>query len=106
MSYTFKFRNKNGDTYELKPSVSADTTNTDYARILFTLKWTQDMGVMADYVWQDDTSCTIIAKTRSNFTYKLNQFGFSYTGQAGYEPSDKSSSLNPGEKATTNVSIL
>ena len=105
MSYTFKFKNKNGDTYELKPSVSADTTNTDYARILFTLKWTQDMGVMGDYVWGGSTTCTIIAKTRSNFTYKLNQFGFSWSGQDGYDP-DSKSITGDKPKISTNVSIL
>ena len=104
MAYTFKFKNENGDVYELRPSVSVDTSDESYPKVLFTVKWTQDMGVMADSGWRSSTKCTIIAKTRSNFTYKINEIDFTFNNQPNYNRRTKTM-YDGVNKAYTDVKI-
>jgi hypothetical protein len=108
MSYKLKFETESTEeSYDLKPSrVYVDSDVEANPVVHMEVRWTQDMGVMADYKWQTNTVCTIIAKTKSNFTYKLSGIRFNWSGQeGGYNPKDRTSTLDIGGRAKTNTQI-
>ena len=111
MSYKVRFRSGD-EAYDLKPSrVYTDESSGEGPGenpiVHVEVRWTQDMGVIADEdKWGNNTVCDIIAKTRSNFTYKLGDIRLKFKGQAGgYHSDSKTSDLQPGEKGGTSVQI-
>ena len=82
-----------------------DTPLTTDKKIKLKFMWTQDMGVMADTNWGGGTRCQIIAKTGSNFIYKLADFSLSEPRQDKYTPESKTSTLTVGEKDPTITKI-
>ena len=91
MSYTFRFENRNGDKFDISPSeVSGETVTTggqEWLHVRFTVKWLQSMDIMGDETWIRGTrnyvNCTLFARTKGNFIYKLNKFRIYYKGQYG-----------------------
>lgn len=75
MSYTIKFITGN-DNYYLTPSSTSTSTSEDGSKayIRLTVNWTQEMGTTFDSRWKNDCRCMILAKTSSNFVYKINEF--------------------------------
>ena len=80
MTYTFKFSNRS-DSYYLTPSNTTVTQSDDgkYCYIRITVNWTQDMGTLFDSKW-NTCKCMVLAKTNSNFSYKMNEFSISHVG--------------------------
>ena len=80
MTYTFKFSNRS-DSYYLTPSNTTVTQSDDgkYCYIRITVNWTQDMGTLFDSKW-NTCKCIVLAKTNSNFSYKMNEFSISHVG--------------------------
>ena len=78
MTYTFKFSNRS-DSYYLTPSNTTVTQSDDgkYCYIRITLNWTQDMGTLFDSKWKT-CNCMVLAKTNSNFSYKMDEFSISH----------------------------
>lgn len=78
MTYTFKFSNRS-DSYYLTPSNTTVTQSDDgkYCYIRITVNWTQDMGTLFDSKWKT-CNCMVLAKTNSNFSYKMNEFSISH----------------------------
>lgn len=78
MTYTFKFYNRS-DSYYLTPSNTTVTQSDDgkYCYIRITVNWTQDMGTLFDSKWKT-CNCMVLAKTNSNFSYKMNEFSISH----------------------------
>ena len=73
--YIFKFTNNNGDVYELTPeSISANNISDNIRIIEFKVRWTQDMGILADREWSAGATVSVFIKTPSSFIYKLNEF--------------------------------
>ena len=80
MTYTFKFSNRS-DSYYLTPSNTTVMQSDDgkYCYIRITVNWTQDMGTLFDSKW-NTCKCMVLAKTNSNFSYKMNEFSISHVG--------------------------
>ena len=80
MTYTFKFSNRS-DSYYLTPSNTTVTQSDDgkYCYIRITVNWTQDMGTLFDSKW-NTCKCIVLAKTNSNFSYKMNEFSIRHVG--------------------------
>lgn len=97
MTYTFKFYNRS-DSYYLTPSNTTVTQSDDgkYCYIRITVNWTQDMGTLFDSKWKT-CNCMVLAKTNSNFSYKMNEFSIRRDG------GNKATDANPVE---TNVIIV
>lgn len=95
MTYTFKFSNGN-DSYYLTPSKTSVKQGKGYCCIRITVNWTQDMGTLFDSKWSN-CKCMVLAKTNSNFSYKMNEFSIRRDG--GFIATD----ANPVE---TNVIIV
>ena len=107
MGYTFRFKDANGDEYDTHPSNVTPSIIGDNVILSFTVKWTSGMGILADNKWQNNTQCSLFAKTGGGFTYKLNYFSISFEGQDGnYNEETKESSLNDGERGKTTCSIV
>lgn len=98
MTYTFKFSNKS-DSYYLTPSNTSVAQSEDgkYCFIRLTVNWSQDMGTLFDSKWST-CKCMILAKTNSNFSYKLNEFSISHDGR------DKKAT-EVGKNEITNVTM-
>ena len=94
MTYTFKFSNGN-DSYYLTPSKTSVKQGEGYCCIRITVNWTQDMGTLFDSKWST-CNCMVLAKTNSNFSYKMNEFSIRRDG------GNKATDANPVE---TNVII-
>ena len=97
MTYTFKFSNRS-DSYYLTPSNTTVTQSDDgkYCYIRITVNWTQDMGTLFDSKW-NTCKCIVLAKTNSNFSYKMNEFSISHVG-------DKKAT-EVGKNEVTNVTM-
>lgn len=97
MTYTFKFYNRS-DSYYLTPSNTTVTQSDDgkYCYIRITVNWTQDMGTLFDSKWKT-CNCMVLAKTNSNFSYKMNEFSISH----GHD--EKATEV--GKDKVTNVTI-
>lgn len=95
MTYTFKFSNGN-DSYYLTPSKTSVIQGEGYCCIRITVNWTQDMGTLFDSKWST-CKCMVLAKTNSNFSYKMNEFSIRRVG------GNKATDANPVE---TNVIIV
>lgn len=97
MTYTFKFSNRS-DSYYLTPSNTTVTQSDDgkYCCIRITVNWTQDMGTLFDSKWKT-CNCMVLAKTNSNFSYKMNEFSISH----GHD--EKATEV--GKDKVTNVTI-
>lgn len=88
MSYTFRFENRSGDKFDVSPSSVVGTLTSDnWLHVRFTVKWTQTMDIMGDESWikggHNYVECTLFARTRTNFIYKLGSFQIFYKGQNG-----------------------
>lgn len=97
MTYTFKFYNRS-DSYYLTPSNTTVTQSDDgkYCYIRITVNWTQDMGTLFDSKWKT-CNCMVLAKTNSNFSYKMDEFSISHDGD------EKATEV--GNDKVTNVTI-
>ena len=95
MTYTFKFSNGN-DSYYLTPSKTSVIQGKGYCCIRITVNWTQDMGTLFDSKWSK-CKCMVLAKTNSNFSYKMNEFSISH----GHD--EKATEV--GKDKVTNVTI-
>lgn len=97
MTYTFKFSNRS-DSYYLTPYNTTVTQSDDgkYCYIRITVNWTQDMGTLFDSKWKT-CNCMVLAKTNSNFSYKMNKFSISH----GHD--EKATEV--GKDKVTNVTI-
>ena len=112
MAFTFKFTDSNNNSYYLVPEVSVDAdikyqskvrhdeivNVEDEVKINFKLIFTEDMGILADTQWKNGTRVTVFAKTRDNFTYKLNEFRL--------VKGDNGNDIQPGYTASTRTSDL
>ena len=96
MTYTFKFSNGN-DSYYLTPSKTSVIQGKGYCCIRITVNWTQDMGTLFDSKWST-CKCMVLAKTNSNFSYKMKEFSISHD-----DDDEKATDANPVE---TNVIIV
>ena len=76
MTYTFKFSNRS-DSYYLTPSKTSVIQGEGYCCIRITVNWTQDMGTLFDSKWKT-CNCMVLAKTNSNFSYKMKEFSISH----------------------------
>ena len=88
MSYTFRFENRNGDKFDISPSsVDGKIADDGWLYVTFTVKWIQSMDIMGDESWirgiRNYVNCTLFARTKTNFIYKLNTFKIYYKGQYG-----------------------
>ena len=107
MSYIFRFKNANGDTFDLKPTgIEPEPHSDNGCTILhFTIRWTTSMGVLKDKEWQNNTIVSLYVKyseIQSNFTYKLYDFKLDYIDQEGdYDPRTKKSSMGDNERKKT-----
>ena len=83
MSYIFKFSdNGNKNIYYINCNEFYVTKQSESLYYIdYVVKWTQDMGILADPNWQSNTKVEIYAKTPSNFTYKVSQFLLNFGGQ-------------------------
>jgi hypothetical protein len=69
------------------------------------------MDIIGDEAWANYTNCTMFARTKSNFIYKLNKFRIYYGGQYGEGIGPKGNintikeSMLQGKKYRTVVSI-
>ena len=87
MSYIFKFSDKNNrNIYYINCNEFYVTKQSDLVYYIdYVVKWTQDMGILADPNWQNNTKVEIYAKTPSNFTYKVSQFLLEFNADTGQE---------------------
>jgi hypothetical protein len=100
MRYIFRFKNSKGDTYDIDkvevtstPPQSGIDEDTEVVILHFKMRWTQDMGILADSEWQNHTKVTIFAKNQENFTYKIMEFNLDFKCQdGGYDPQTKKDS--------------
>jgi len=115
MRYVFRFKNRKGDTFdidkvEVTTTPSAITSSTTEVTLHFKLRWTQDMGILADLEWQDNTRVTIFAKNQENFTYKIMEFGLDFICQYGnYDPETKKDTgmqVSDGENINPNPTCI
>jgi hypothetical protein len=89
MSYVFRFKNLNGEQFDVVPSKVFMFEESDSVSILrFILKWPVNMGIIADPQWtgtkqNDKIPVEVYARTTSSFIYKLKNFriGFCDCGQ-------------------------
>lgn len=97
MTYTFKFSNRS-DSYYLTPSNTTVTQSDDgkYCYIRITVNWTQDMGTLFDSKWSK-CKCMVLAKTNSNFSYKMKEFYISHH--------DDNKATEVGKDKVTNVTM-
>lgn len=77
MGYTFIFKDKLQQTYRIQCNeFDYETDDETYANLRFTVRWTQDMGILSDDKWETCT-VTLLGKSTnsgSGFIYKLNEF--------------------------------
>lgn len=87
MSYIFKFSDKNNrNIYYINCNEFYVTKQSDLVYYIdYVVKWTQDMGILADENWRNNTKVEIYAKTPSNFTYKVSQFLLEFNAATGQE---------------------
>ena len=105
MSYTLMLQNNGGDVFKISPS-SVIIPTEGGKRIKLKFRLTQDMGIFADNQWQGATKCAIIAKTGSNFIYRLDWFDMNWGGQdGGYNPDTKTSEMDVNVKYSTRITI-
>ena len=76
MAYIFEFMDNYGNKYFINCSdLLIYPDGDDYMIIQFTVKWTQDMGILNDKKWTNEgtqpVKMAIYAKRPNNFTYKL-----------------------------------
>ena len=97
---------ESAEPYELAPFSSELITGETANIMSLKFRWTTEMGVMADREWRNSTVCSLLGKTRSNFTYMLSNFYFKWTdaSQPGYDPDTKQSTFS-GDTEATNISI-
>ena len=96
--YIFKFTNSNDDSYYLNPeSITPPSTTNDYVK--FKVKWTQDMGILADKEWSNGALVTLFIKMSSNFVYKLDRFRL----KAVSAQTDQEGQYNPETRESTMV---
>ena len=99
MSYTFKFKIKY-DYYELVPFDITQYIQGNDTYIRYSIRWTEDMGIFADYGGSID--CEIYAKTKSNFSYRITNFKINYVSQ---DHLPKDTMATDGTKYKTEISI-
>ena len=82
MSYSFIFTNAKKDSYTLYPFEvkQLESTNANDLLLGMKVKWTQDMGIMADEVWFANTNLVILGKTKDNFVYKIAGLKYKFNG--------------------------
>jgi hypothetical protein len=74
MGFTFKFTNCNDESFYLTPEVSLvnpESTSTDITKINLKVIFTQEMGVLADDIWNCGANLTIFATTQEGFIYRI-----------------------------------
>jgi hypothetical protein len=86
MSYTLNMKDANENTYSVPAieNTAEEVTEGDNkgTKIMIKFRWTQDMGTLGDEnVWGDGSQCSIVAKTGSNFIYKIDWFALTGVSQ-------------------------
>jgi hypothetical protein len=130
MSFYFTFTNNKGDSFILEPCEAPkvllrkynengeEIPNTeDYVppknhisqmddkAVQLKVRWTQEMGIIADKNWQYCASCEVSAKKSDGFTYRLNKLTIYADELGGYNPEDKTSDWGDGEKKPLTMRI-
>jgi hypothetical protein len=125
MSFYFTFTNNKGDSFILEPCEAPKIllrtydengkpveNNEDYVPprrhdnihdidmddkvVQLKVRWTQEMGIIADYDWSYGARCEVTAKKTDGFTYRLNEFTIKAEENIPYDPETKTS--KEGEK--------
>ena len=137
MSFYFTFTTSNGDAYVLEPFETKvllqkyneevcdwydeDEDELDYLPsgntkndkiVLLKVRWTQEMGVIADKQWNGGVICEFAAKTREGFTYKIQQFYLKFNGifdeggnPVNYDPDSKTSDMEVDTEYKLDIEI-
>ena len=112
MSYTFIFKNANGDSYSLYPydinPIEAESNDSTLV-LGMKVKWSQGMGIMPDNEWYTNTNITILGKTKENFVYKIPDMKFKFNSFAdsgiNYDPGRKSSNMEKDKHYKINIAL-
>ena len=79
MKYTFKFTNKDKESYYIE-STDAKYDNDNNSTIV-TVEWDLEMGSLFDDKWNNgNCTCTIYAKTVTNFIYSIGEIKMNASG--------------------------
>lgn len=79
MKYTFKFTNKDKESYYIE-STDAKYDNDNDSTIV-TVEWDLEMGNLFDDKWNNgNCTCTIYAKTVTNFIYSIGEIKMNASG--------------------------
>jgi hypothetical protein len=124
MSFYFTFTNNKGDSFILEPCeppyilmrkydtegneipndseylpLHHEDTGMDDKVVQLKVRWTQEMGIIADSNWSNSALCEVAAKKSDGFTYRLNQFIINAEiSREEYNPDDKTSTWTEGKK--------
>lgn len=125
MAFQFKFTNKSGDIYPIDPfetkGIMKEYDENGQAKqplpgeeppskgkiVRMKVRWSQEMGVLADSNWKNNTKVEITARKNDGFVYRLSEFKLCFEGQdGGYNPeTGESTGLTEGQKGKTQVQI-
>ncbi len=118
MAYSFIFKDRHGETYKLFPSYV--NLNEETGIMNMTVKWSSNMGILADKKWSIDngdgtwtshTKMLIMGKTKENFVYRLggdNWLSVKFSGFVGgvtYDQDTKETNMEEGVEYKTNISL-
>jgi hypothetical protein len=83
MSYVFKFKDKDNQTFEVSPSNVLKINKGNYSIVRFIVTWSSDMGRLADPQWteRDSVPVELFATASSNFIYKLANINMKFVSQ-------------------------
>lgn len=88
MGYTFLFTNNARQTYTIPCNEFDHISGENNTKLRFTVRWTQDMGILSDDKWST-CKVTLLGKstgTGSGFIYKLDEFRLRHPSEN--KPSD------------------
>lgn len=117
LSYTFRFTNNNGDSFDVQPSkiqILQESENSD-AILRLTVNWLANMDIAASADWVGNNTnspnhfqCSLLIRTNSGFTYKLSTFYLrldkSVFGPYS-KPQDFKDSMVDGQQYPTRITI-
>ena len=120
MSYTFRFTSAQNEEFDVTPSEVFLIDNGTMKILRFIIRWSTDMGILADKKWTGDNQVrpvpvSIYARTASNFIYKLTNFNIQFCCDSGGQQSGTSGgcgdvntikkSMEEGERYISHISI-
>lgn len=118
LSYTFKFTNNNGDTFDVQPYSYELIGEEGQEDVILRLKvkWLANMDIVASADWVGKNTsnpnpfkCLLLVRTNSGFTYKLSTFNLQLDKSIfnGYsKPQDFKDSMASGVQYKSTITII